>query len=191
MLVTARVGNGAMLSGEAIARVADGNRMSQVETRLQAGYAITGRLTGWIGWVHFENYNPHAQDAREDQVVEQLNWAIGNIGRVGISTRTRLEQRFLTGVRQTSWRWRQQVRIAVPLGGRRAPAAILWSEPFVGLNRTAGQQRPLDQLRTFAGFVLPVSRNMDVEIGYLNQRIYRPGATIVNDAVPMSISVRF
>jgi hypothetical protein len=66
----------------------------------------------------------------------------------------------------------------------------LWIEPFIALNETTAQRRTLDQLRSFAGIAIPVTPRVDLEVGYLNQRIYRLNTTIVNHAVPIVLTVR-
>jgi hypothetical protein len=189
--ISGPIGGGFLGSGELIGRVADEERASQIEGRLQVGHALSKSVTAWIGWVHVATYVPTGLDTREDQVVEQLNWNIGTAGRFKLSTRTRVEQRFISRVDDTNWRWRQQVRLAVALGGKDRPSAIVWAEPFIALNTTAAQTRTLDQLRIFAGIGLPVSRHLDVEMGYLNQRIYRASGKLVNHAVPIVATLHF
>jgi hypothetical protein len=83
------------------------------------------------------------------------------------------------------------VRVTYALGGKTAPSAVLWSELFLSLNRTAAQSHTLDQLRNFVGVAVPLSHHADLEVGYINQRIYRPNTTIVNNAIPVSLTVRF
>jgi hypothetical protein len=191
ILVSAPLTKDWLVSGEVIGRIADDRRTSQLETRIQVGHVFSKSVTVWAGWVHFANYNPSAPNGREDQAVEQLNWNVGSIGRMRFSTRTRMEQRFVRGVDGASFRWRQQVRLAYALGHKGAPSLVLWTEPFVALNRTGAQRHTLDQLRTFVGVSLPISRKADFEIGYLNQRIYRPASEIVNHAIPISLAIRF
>lgn len=191
ILISAPVAKGWLLSGEAIGRVADDSRPSQIETRTQIGHVLSKSVTAWIGWIHIANYNPHAANGREDQVVEQVNWKFRSVGRVLLFTRTRLEQRFIRDMSGTSWRWRQQLRGTYALGSLRAPSAIAWVEPFIALNRTAVQSHTLEQLRSFVGVNVPISPHSDLELGYLNQRIYRANTTIVNDAFPVILTVRF
>ncbi len=180
-----------LVSGEVIGRSGGDSRTSQLETRVQVGHAFSKAVTVWAGWVHFANYNPSAPNGQEDQAVEQLNWTIGSVGRLHFSTRTRLEQRFVRGTDGTNVRWRQQVRASYPLGSKGAPSAVLWTEPYIALNRTGVQRHTLDQLRTFVGLSIPVSRQVDLEVGYLNQRLYRPTTTIVNNAIPIVFAIRF
>lgn len=190
IVVIVPLSSGWQASGEGIGRVADDAKTSQLETRIQLGRALSKNVTVWVGWVHFENYNPHAADGHEDQAVEQLSWNLGSIGPVRLVSRTRLEERFVSNFDGTNWRWRQQLRAMLPLSGKVGPTAVLWAEPFISLNRTGAQPHTLDQLRTFAGVTFPVTHHIDLEIGYLNQRIYRPITTIVNSAIPMILTVR-
>jgi hypothetical protein len=189
--ISGPIGGGFLGSAELIGRVGDDERTSQIEGRLQVGHALSKSVTAWVGWVHIASYVPSGLDTHEDQVVEQLNWNIGKVGRFKLSTRTRVEQRFISRVDDTNWRWRQQVRLSVALGGKRKPSAILWAEPFIALNSTKAQTRTLDQLRVFAGLGMALSPHIDVEAGYLNQRIYRASGNLVNHAVPIVVTVHF
>jgi hypothetical protein len=83
------------------------------------------------------------------------------------------------------------VRASVPLGGKTGPSLAVWAEPFLALNKTAGQHRTLDQLRTFVGLSAPVSPHIDIEVGYLNQRLYRAGPTLINHAIPVNLTMHF
>jgi hypothetical protein len=190
VLISAPVAKGWIVSGQTIGRIADDAHPSQIETRAQVGHVLSKKFTGWVGWVHFANYVPNAANGRENQLVEQLNWNVAVVGPLHLLTRTRLEQRSIRGIDETSWRWRQQVRVTYALGGKTAPSAILWSEPFLSLNRTTAQSHTLDLLRTFVGVAVPLSHHADLKIGYLNQRIYRFNTTIVNNAIPVSLTVR-
>lgn len=191
LVVSTPLGQGWQASAEALGRIADDTRPSQAETRLLLGHTLGRNVTGWIGWVHLANFNPGAPNGHENQVAEQLNWAIGALGPVRISTRTRLEQRFISNVEGVSWRWRQQVRLALPLAGKRGPSAVVWAEPYIGLNHTSGQPRTLDQTRVFVGLALPVSPRVDLEFGYLEQRIHHATSTTLNHAIPIVITARF
>lgn len=191
LLVTAPITQDWQLSGEVIGRIGDDVRTSQLETRVEIGRTVSKRVTLWAGWVHVASYNPNAPDSHEDQAVEQLNWKVAEIGRARLSGRTRLEQRFVEHVDATSWRLRQQARLSVGLGdGKRSPSAVLWAEPYFALNRTAAQAHTLDQLRSFVGVSVPLSPHADLEIGYLNQRLYKANRTLVNDCVPIVLSIK-
>ncbi|MEO9133115.1 MAG: DUF2490 domain-containing protein [Sphingomonas sp.] len=190
LYVSAPLGEGWSISGEAVGRIdRDGTGPSQMEVRLELGHAITPKLVLWAGYVHVVSYPPLGRAGLEDQVVEQLNWKAGSIAGVTFSSRTRLEQRFQRGVSTTNWRVREQVKAAVPLG--RHVTGIVWVEPFLALNQTSGARRRFDQLRSFAGISVPISPHVEIEAGYLNQFLPRASGNIHNDAVPVTLYVRF
>lgn len=176
---------------EIVGRISDDpTRPSQVEARFQLGRALGEHVTLWAGYVHVVSYNDGRRDGIEDQAVEQIGWNPGRIGPFELGTRTRIEQRFIVGNDRTAWRLRAQVRAALPIGHSRV-SAVLWAEPFVALNRTAATGRTFEQLRVFAGASLRVSKHADIEVGYLNQRLYRPSGNVVNHAIPLVLNVRF
>jgi hypothetical protein len=189
LFVVAPVGGGWQVSGELIRRVGRTSAFNpQHEYRAQIGHPIAPGLVLWAGYVRFDTYAAAAAPAHEDQSIEQLNWAGVAIGGMRLSSRTRLEQRFVHGVHQTAWRVREQVRLVAPI----LPKAnfVLWGEPFLSLNRTPASARRLDQFRAFAGLSVPISRKMDVEFGYLHQILHRPAGTFVNHTIPVALNVR-
>ena len=191
IVVIAPVADGVLVTGEVVGRAAGDDRTSQLVTRLMVGHAFNNHINGWIGWAHSESFVPDAPVRHENDIIEQLNWDLGKLGPLRLSTRTRLEQRFISNTAGTSWRWRQQLRAALPLGNRHAPSLAIFAEPFLALNETSAQRRTLDQLRIFAGISVPVAPHFDVEFGYLNQRLYRTGPTVVNDAIPVTVTLRY
>lgn len=110
---------------------------------------------------------------------------------VRIGTRTRLERRSLRGDDRAAWRAREQVRAALSLGVGLVPQAVIWTEPFVALNRTAQVRQTVDRLRLFAGIALPLGRRVSLEVGYLRQRQYRTTRGLATDAVPLVVSMHF
>lgn len=178
-------------SVEGIGRVArEDDKPSQFELRLELGRALNKRLTVWAGYVHVSTYRPSVATNTENQMVEQANWKIGTIASISASSRTRLEQRFIAGAGGTAWRLREQVRLTVPFK-KNGPLFVVWSEPFIALNRTNASQTTFDQIRSFAGVSMAVSRHADVEIGYLNQHMHRINGDTANDVIPVVLTMRF
>ena len=188
--ITAALGKGWSISGEVVGRAdREHTGPSQLETRLQLGHSIGRDLTLWVGYVHVVSYPPLGRVGLEDQVVEQLNWKAGSVAGITFSSRTRLEQRFQRGANTTSWRVREQVKASVPLGHH--VTGVVWVEPFIALNQTSAVRSGLDQLRSFVGISVPLSRHVEIEAGYLNQYLPRASGDIHNDAVPITLSIRF
>lgn len=176
---------------EIVGRISDDpTRPSQVESRFQLGRVLGEHVTLWAGYVHVVSYNDGRRDGIEDQAVEQLTWNPGRVGPFELGTRTRIEQRFIVGNDRTAWRLRALVRVALPIG-RGPVSAVLWAEPFVALNRTAATRETFEQLRAFAGVSLHLSKHAEIEVGYLNQRLYRLSGKVVNHAIPLVLNLRF
>jgi hypothetical protein len=189
MLVIAPLGDGWQASGELIRRVGRTSAFNpQHEYRAQLGRTIAPGLVLWAGYVHFDTYRATASNVRENQIVEQLNWTGFAVGALHLSSRTRLEQRFVQGVDRTAWRMREQVRLIDPVLPK--VNALVWVEPFVALNRTEASPTALDQIRIFAGVALPITKRVDVEVGYLHQLLHRTTGNVVNHTVPVSLTVR-
>jgi hypothetical protein len=72
-------------------------RANQYRWRLQLARALSSRLTVAVSSGHLITDNDGRRDGIEDQLVEQLTWTVGKIGPVTVTTRTRLEQRFIVG----------------------------------------------------------------------------------------------
>jgi hypothetical protein len=188
--VSAPLDKGWSISGEVVGRLdREHTGPSQMEARLQLGHSIGRDLVLWVGYVHVVSYPPLGRVGLEDQVVEQLNWKAGSIGGVTFSSRTRLEQRFQRGASATNWRVREQVKASVPLGHH--VTGIIWVEPFIALNQTSSVRSGFDQLRSFAGISVPLSPHVEIEAGYLNQFLPRASGDIHNDAVPITLNIRF
>lgn len=190
--VSAGLGDGWQASGEVVNRIAaDNARPSQLEYKLQLGHTLGKGVTLWLGYDHYDTYVADGRNGLEHQIFEQLNWAGGRIGPARLSSRTRLEQRFQRGAGgEVAWRIRQQVRVALPLATH-GPSAVVWTEPFIELNRTPLVRRTIDQWRNFVGISLPVTPHADVELGYLNQYLFRPGRNASNDVIPLVVTIRY
>ncbi|MEG3143334.1 DUF2490 domain-containing protein [Sphingomonas sp. RT2P30] len=179
-------------TAETLARVsrAPRQRANQYRWRLQLARALSSRLTVAVSSGHLVTDNVGRRDGIEDQIVEQLVWTVGKIGPATLTTRTRIEQRFIVGNDGLAWRLREQLRVVAPIG--RSPlSAVLWAEPFIALNRTSATRETFDQLRVFAGVSLRVSRHADIEFGYLNQHLHRLSGNVSNDVVPVVLNLHF
>lgn len=113
------------------------------------------------------------QSLNENRFFQQIAYRIGAIGRVGIRMQTRLEQR----KRSTGDDWNVRVAhtllLATPLTKKESggPVGIVSTELYWNLTRADwGARKGYDDLWSFIGVQVPLSRNAAVELGYLNQR---------------------
>lgn len=188
--VSGRISKTVLVSGDVVSRYADdAGRLGQLVFRGQIGTPLSKTVTVWAGYAHAITYARSGSDTVEEQSFEQVNWALGTIGTVRLSSRTRLEQRFQHGVAGTAWRLREQARLVVPLRVS-GPSAIAWVEPMVSLNTTSAVRAGLDQVRGFVGIGVPLDKHLDVEAGYLHQYVNRAAGDRSNHTLSVSLIAR-
>jgi hypothetical protein len=158
---------------EAQPRVGDGvSRLSQLLLRGGVGWQLSDKVALYGGFLHLIQPVENGRDTNEERPFIQLNWNMGQIAGGTLSTRTRLEHRDTSTSRQVGWRVRSMVRYVHPVAGADKPRALVWAEPFIGLNQTDWSARSgFDQLRSFAGVEIPLAGRSTLEAGYLNQAI--------------------
>lgn len=172
----------------------DVSRRGQLLLRPAIGLRLSSRVEALVGYAYVRTDALEAPTVKEHRLWQQLQWtALDRPGGLRITGRSRLEQRVVEGDLDLGWRLRQQLRAQHPLArGRGAPAAVLWTEPFLQLDDTRwGARSGIDQWRTFAGVAIPVGRRLTLEPGYMQQRVAQPGRDRVNDIVSVNVFVRF
>jgi len=161
--------------------------------RGSVNYRLNDMVSIAAGYVHFGTFQDGRTVQREDRPYQQLTLRLGHVARAALSSRTRLEQRFVSTGDDTGWRVRQQVRLAWPLSGKGKSAFYVSEEPFFALNSTDwGARAGFDQLRSAAGFSLPAGKHLTADIGYLNQWTVRRGrpdglAHVLNVALSIAL----
>lgn len=108
-----------------------------------------------------------------------------------VTTRLRLEQRSVEQAQDLGWRFRTMVRAQLPLHGRGTAGPLLWSEALIGLNDTDwGQHNGVGQVRAFAGGLVPLSKRLNLEAGYMAQFDRTPGRYRTNHVVSVLLNYR-
>lgn len=183
------------VQNELITRFSDDRSgLYEIENSLLLGYKLSKTVTAWAGYVHNPNYAAGDFTVMERRAREQVtidNFA--NIGGASLSARVRLEQRWRDGSDGTAWRMRPYVKVGIPLGGKTAPTLNLSAEPFVNFNNTAFQSVDgLERLRSAIALALPVSKQLKLEAGYLNQRRFVRGGPDTDDhTLTLSLGLSF
>lgn len=156
----------------------DADGFGQSILRPGIGYEIAERTTLWAGYGWINTAPAARSNFDENRVWQQLTWST-DVGPATWALRSRLEQRFLETGSDTGWRWRQFVRMRMPIvGGPRDVYFVAWDEVFVNFNDTDwGARSGFNQNRLFIGFGRRRQRCADtrIEIGYLNQAINPAG----------------
>ncbi|WP_348643667.1 DUF2490 domain-containing protein [Methylocystis sp. L43] len=149
----------------------DGATADQALGRAGVGYALSDKVSLWLGYAHIATFPQDAKTQHENRIWQQV--LLTDKATFGdMTSRTRLEQRFIQNVNPVEWRLRQFVRFSHPLWENAPLSLVLWDEVFVRLNSTTPSTRfGFDQNRGFAGLGYSFSEKARVEVGYMNQLI--------------------
>ena len=169
-IVSAPIAEGVGVQGDLIARSRDGwDGVRQTILRATVLVDVAKGLKLGGGYSHFFN-SPEGRPRTDDAVpFVQANYAAGRIGPGTLSTRSRLEFRMRSTDPDTSYRLRQQVAYALPLGDG-LPTVSLSEEAFFELADTAGGLRS-GYVQSFAAASLgfDLTGRLMVSPGYLAQ----------------------
>lgn len=189
--LTSPVADGVTAQGDLTLRSEDGwdgVRQSLVRANVLVEVADGLKLGG--GYSHFFNTPDGRRHTNDAVPFAQANYAVGRIGPGALSSRTRLEFRMRSADPDTSYRLRQQVAYAVPLGDG-LPTVTVAEEAFFELADTAGGIRS-GYVQSFAsaavGFTLG---RVTVSPGYLAFIRNVPGPNPVAHVLNMTVAAHF
>ena len=153
-----------------------GGQFYQGIVRPGLGYSLTGNTAVWLGYAWITTSPVGGEDFDEHRIWQQLTWST-RLDPVTLSTRSRLEQRFLETGDDTGWRFRQLLQLQYPFSFEPRLSLVGYDELFIHLNSTDwGADSGFDQNRLFAGFGwnFDTDRRITGAIGYLNQFTRKP-----------------
>ena len=149
--------------------------VTQLILRTAFGYRFAPDWSGWLGYAWSPTLSPSYKD--ENRIFQQLLFARSYpVARV--TSRTRLEERWIEGVSGTSVRLRTMLRGLFPICEDQRWAPVVQDEIYFNLNTAAANAPPagFDQNRLFLGVNRIINQWMSVDFGYMLQ--------IVNTAEP-------
>jgi hypothetical protein len=149
--------------------------IDQLILRPALGYQLTENLSIWQGYAWVGNYNqrhtpPQSPFFEESRIYQQVLYT-RKFDSFKITSRTRLEERWIEHVDGTAVRFRTALRGMYPLPMAPEWALIAADEIFIHLN-TVGARGPaagFDQNRVFVGINRTFSKYVNMDIGYQNQ----------------------
>ena len=157
--------------------------------RPAVGWALGEHTTVWMGYAWVPTVFDEAETTNEHRIWQQAIVMGSPVEGLSLSFRPRLEERFLAD-EDLGLRLRLFGRAGLRLG--EGWGLVVWDELFVQLNEpgwTAPQG--LDQNRLFIGPMVQPTPGVRVEVGYLNQAVPRPDATVFNHIGAMNLFLSF
>lgn len=190
--VTGKLSDTLVYSADGQFRLLDGlSRYGHTVLRGSIGVKVRPDLTVSLGYAHSTANRTGKVWVSEERVFEQFTWKI--IARPGfnLTTRGRLEQRWSGTGGDAGWRYRQFLRLAVPLGAH-APALVVSEESFINLNATDwGVRSGLDQQRGMIGLAIPLNEAASIEAGYQVQYVNAHPRDRLNHILPITLALSF
>jgi len=171
------------LQNEAVFRSGDAKGFYELENTFSVGKKVNKTVTVWLGYTFDPQYDHGEFIRREHRFRQQVSFDnFAKLGKVKLSGRLRLEERWREGQAGTGWRLRPQVKASTPLVGKADVSVSV--ESFFNLNNTAFQTSDgLDRLRTGVAVGVPLSKKIKVDFGYLNQHTFVANGTDKGDHV--------
>ena len=171
------------IQNEAVLRTSDARGFYEIENNFMVGKKVSKVTTLWLGYVFDPQYNHGTFTRREHRFRQQINFdGFATVGKVRLSGRVRLEERWREGLPGTGWRLRPQVKASVPLTGKVTLSVA--SETFINLNNTVFQTTDgFDRMRNSISVGVPLSKRVTLDFGYLNQHGFVSGGPDTTDHV--------
>ncbi len=149
--------------------------IDQLILRPALGYQLTENLSIWQGYAWVGNFNqrhtpPQSSFFEESRIYQQVLYA-RKFDSFKITSRTRLEERWIEHADGTAVRFRTMLRGQYPLPMAPEWALVGYEEIFVNLNTVGarGPQAGFDQNRVFVGINRTFSKYVNLDVGYQNQ----------------------
>lgn len=168
----------------------DADRLGQLLLRSLVGYRLSGDVNVGAGYAYIFTDPVGPVELNEHRLYQELNVRLlRTSGGLTVDSRTRLEQRLFEERDGTGWRLRQFVQMRAPINEHNR--IVVFSEPFVDLNRTSVQRGGLSIWRNFAGISVPLAKGIEIVPGYLNQYVVRDGPDRVDHTANINLFMTF
>lgn len=169
------------------------SHFSQALLRPGLGYQINEKTSIWAGYAWAPTDRPFvSRPVDEQRVWQQLLWR-DKFSFGTVQSRSRLEERMIPQLGDdVGLRYRQLVKLAVPLSFAPGFSYIVQDEVFVALNTNDWvTRRGMDNNRFFTGVGYAFTKNVTGEIGYMNHYIIRQGANLMDHILSVNILANY
>ena len=171
------------VSNETVLRSSDAKGFYEVENNFMVGKKVNKGVTLWLGYTFDPQYNHGTFRFREHRFRQQVNFDnFAVLGKVKLSGRLRLEERWREGQTGTGWRLRPQVKATMPIAGK--VTLSVSNELFIDLNNSSFQTVDgIERMRNAIYVTVPLSKKIGIDFGYLNQHGFVPNGPDTSDHV--------
>jgi hypothetical protein len=173
-----------------------GNHMSEFTQSLLRpglGYQLTPTVSLWAGYAFAPTNPPYSRVSFDEQRVWQQVLYREKFDVGVFQSRSRLEQRMAPQLgTDVEVRYRQLMKLAVPLSFAPGFSFIIQDEVFVILNTGDWFARNgIDNNRFFTGIGYAITKELTGEIGYMNHYIWRTGPNLMDHVLGINLLANF
>jgi len=154
---------------------------------------LNNTTSAWLGYALVPTAAPFSKITFNERRVWQQLLSTDKFSFGTPMSRSRLEERLVPRLGDdTALRFRQLLRISVPLVAASSYSVVASNEYFLNLNNAdLGSRRGFNQNRAFVGMGYNLNSKIKTEIGYMNQYINRPLTPINRNNHILSINFYF
>lgn len=151
----------------------DVTTLGQFVLRPYVAYQANDNVQIGGGYAYFRTQNDAGKNGFifEHRAYAEVNYRLLDRPGIKIDTRSRLESRQWENIPDHSIRIRSMVQMTLPLT-ESGFGPVYFIEPFFNLNDNPNFPGGFEQIRNFAGVLIPVSKHLDLMPGYMN--LYSP-----------------
>lgn len=185
-----QIADGVLLISDVMLRMREeANHPGVIQVRALLGHEFGPvTLAAGYAWVRVSKSGQPART--EHRLTQQMEIKLIDQKQARLTARTMLEERLPIGNDRLSWRLRQRLKLTLPFGTD-GFALIGHGELLAALSEGPSGAKAGDvETRIFGGLLIPLTRQMGLEAGYLNQHQWQ-GAYTTNHALSLTLATKF
>jgi len=169
------------------------SQFSQALIRPGIGYQVHRTTSVWLGYAWAPTAQPFTNTPFDEQRIWQQALWTDRFSFGTLTARSRMEQRFSPWQSDdTAYRYRQLVRILMPLPQAPGFGLVLQDEFFVSMNEASwGPRTGFDNNRAFAGVAYTINKNARTEVGYMNHYLNKRGPNLMDHILSVNLFLNF
>lgn len=150
------------------------NRFQNLNTHAALGYQALPWISFWLGYRYFSR-NQIEDIAPTKMWYQDVIINLYKTKVTDLSLRSRIEERERLGEETYNTRLRERLTLSLPKFFCNKFTPVLYDELFYNINSPdwVSNQKRVNQNRAFVGIDIPISKKSFVEVGYLNQFLFR------------------
>lgn len=165
--------------------------LDEAHMYLGLGYQFNKNLADYIGIAPVVSENLKGVSIHEARFWQQMDWKICDSKSINISTRSRLEERKdVSEASRMAFRAREKISVTIPIYNLKTYDLAFSNESFFNINHPKWVSNKFyAENRAFIGIEKHISKKTYIDLGYLNQFLFRQQPERMNNAISLAFNV--